>query len=131
MVRVQHHEDLDNALESDADLYAIVHVGDGSNVDKYGKFDTFANHVDDEDYVEPNAKFTVNVADDLDFVAVVFEGWDHDNCSSAGPCDDLIDPDDRGDVAPEPEFNAGSASSATPPTAPGTRRRSGRRRSSS
>ena len=99
---------LDNALESDADLYAVVHVGQTGELDKYGKFDTFAGHEDDEDFTEPNAHFKVNVPHDLESLAVVFEGWDHDNCSSAGPCDDLFDPDDRGDVAPEPEFNAAS-----------------------
>ena len=36
----------------------------------------------------------------------MLEGWDNDNCSSAGSCGDLIDDDDRGDVAPEPEFNS-------------------------
>ena len=97
---------LDNHLESDADLYAVVHVGQEGELDKYGKFDTFAGHEDDEDFTEPNAHFTVNVPDDLESLSVVFEGWDHDNCGSAGPCNDLVDPDDRGDVAPEPEFNA-------------------------
>jgi len=97
---------LDNELESDADLYAVAHVGLPDELDKFGKFDTFGIHVDDQDHVEPNARFTVNVPRDTAFVRVVLEGWDHDNCSSAGPCNDLIDPDDRGDVAPEPEFNA-------------------------
>lgn len=107
-VVVRSLEALDNHLESDADLYAIVHVGQNGELDKYGKFDTFAGHEDDADYTEPNAHFTVNVPLDLESVAVVFEGWDHDNCSSAGPCDDPFDPDDRGDVAPEPEFNGAS-----------------------
>ena len=97
---------LDNDLESDADLYAIVHVGQSGEVDKYGKFDTFAGHEDDEDHTTPDAKFKVNVPNDLESLNVIFEGWDHDNCSSAGPCGDLIDPDDIGDVDPAPEYNA-------------------------
>ena len=97
---------LDNELESDADLYAIAQVGLPDDIDKFGKFDTFADIEVDEDHSEPNTRFTVNVPVDTEFVRVQFAGWDNDNCDSAGSCGDLIDDDDRGDVAPEPEFNS-------------------------
>lgn len=102
---VRSMEALDDDLESDTDLYVRAGLGLDPSVES-----SFGQIVVDEDAVDASDPGWANgwsmsrvIPANTELIEVRMQGWDNDNCDNPA-CEgenELIDPDDKGDVSPE------------------------------